>query len=147
MLPVLDSLDNYKILSERMNVLTIYLHRRNWSSVLTSAQPESAVYKFIINKYLFYSTGMINVVHLYAYMYGRWYMSSTICMLYIICMCTCTYGYPCSIYTFINNMCVLYMYYVLYVWDEQKLFKSINTKYQVLRKIGKNSELEKFSSL
>ena len=25
MLPVLDSLDNYKILSERMNVLTIYL--------------------------------------------------------------------------------------------------------------------------
>ena len=24
MLPVLDSLDNYKILSERMNVLTIY---------------------------------------------------------------------------------------------------------------------------
>ena len=36
---------------------------------------------------------------------------------------------------------------VLSVWDEQKLFKSINTKYQVLRKIGKNSELEKFSSL
>ena len=26
--PVLDSLDNYKILSERMNVLTIYLPRR-----------------------------------------------------------------------------------------------------------------------
>ena len=25
MLPVLDSLDNYKMLSERMNVLTIYL--------------------------------------------------------------------------------------------------------------------------
>ena len=25
LLPVLDSLDNYKILSERMNVLTIYL--------------------------------------------------------------------------------------------------------------------------
>ena len=41
--PVLDSLDNYKILSERMNVLTIYLPWRNWSSVLTSAQPESAV--------------------------------------------------------------------------------------------------------
>jgi hypothetical protein len=41
--PVLDSLDNYKMLSKRMNVLTIYLHRRNWSSVLTSAQPESAV--------------------------------------------------------------------------------------------------------
>ena len=37
--------------------------------------------------------------------------------------------------------------YVLSVWDEQKLFKSINTKYQVLRKIGKISELEKFSSL
>ena len=37
--------------------------------------------------------------------------------------------------------------HVLYVWDEQKLLKSINTKYQVLRKIGKNSELEKFSSL
>ena len=42
--PVLDSLDNYKILSERMNVLTIYLPFRNWSSVLTSAQPESAVF-------------------------------------------------------------------------------------------------------
>ena len=42
-LPVLDSLDNYKMLSERMNVLTIYLPRRNWSSVLTSSQPESAV--------------------------------------------------------------------------------------------------------
>jgi hypothetical protein len=41
--PVLDSLDNYKMLSERMNVLTIYLPWRNWSSVLTSAQPESAV--------------------------------------------------------------------------------------------------------
>ena len=27
--PVLDSLDNYKILSERMNVLTIYLPCRN----------------------------------------------------------------------------------------------------------------------
>jgi hypothetical protein len=27
--PVLDSLDNYKMLSKRMNVLTIYLHRRN----------------------------------------------------------------------------------------------------------------------
>ena len=27
-LPVLDSLDNYKMLSERMNVLTIYLPRR-----------------------------------------------------------------------------------------------------------------------
>jgi hypothetical protein len=26
--PVLDSLDNYKMLSERMNVLTIYLPRR-----------------------------------------------------------------------------------------------------------------------
>ena len=26
--PVLDSLDDYKMLSERMNVLTIYLHRR-----------------------------------------------------------------------------------------------------------------------
>jgi len=53
-------------------------------------------------------TGMINVVHLYAYMYGRWYMSSTICMLYIICMCTCTYGctHVVYIYTFINNMCV-----------------------------------------
>ena len=44
-LPVLDSLDNYKILSERMNVLTIYLPCRNWSSVLTSTQPESAVKK------------------------------------------------------------------------------------------------------
>ena len=28
-LPVLDSLDNYKMLSERMNVLTIYLPWRN----------------------------------------------------------------------------------------------------------------------
>ena len=28
--PVLDSLDNYKMLSERMNVLTIYLHRRKF---------------------------------------------------------------------------------------------------------------------
>ena len=28
--PVLDSLDNYKILSERMNVLTIYLPRRKF---------------------------------------------------------------------------------------------------------------------
>ena len=43
-LPVLDSLDNYKILSEKMNVLTIYLPWWNWSSVLTSAQPESAVW-------------------------------------------------------------------------------------------------------
>ena len=42
---------------------------------------------------------------------------------------------------------IVYDMYILYVWDEQKLFKSINTKYQVLRKIGKNSELEKFSSL
>ena len=41
--PVLDSLDNYKILSERMNVLTIYLPRRKFGNVLTSAQPESAV--------------------------------------------------------------------------------------------------------
>jgi len=47
------------------------------------------------------------------------------------CTSKCTFGY--------SN--------VLYVWDEQKLLKSINTKYQVLRKIGKNSELEKFSSL
>ena len=47
-LPVLDSLDNYKMLSERMNVLTIYLPCRNWSSVLTSAQPESAVHINII---------------------------------------------------------------------------------------------------
>jgi hypothetical protein len=28
-LPVLDSLDNYKMLSEKMNVLTIYLPCRN----------------------------------------------------------------------------------------------------------------------
>ena len=37
--PVLDSLDNYKILSERMNVLTIYLPWWNWSHVKASAQP------------------------------------------------------------------------------------------------------------
>jgi hypothetical protein len=43
-LPVLDSLDNYKMLSERMNMLTFYLPRRNWSSVLTSSERESAVY-------------------------------------------------------------------------------------------------------
>ena len=43
MLPVLDSLDNYKILSERMNVLTIYLPWGKLGNVLTSAQPESAV--------------------------------------------------------------------------------------------------------
>ena len=41
--PVLDSLDNYKILSERMNVLTIYLPWRKFGNVLTSAEPESAV--------------------------------------------------------------------------------------------------------
>ena len=44
-------------------------------------------------------------------------------------------------------VCMYDVCHVLYVWDEQKLLKSINTKYQVLRKIGKNSELEKFSSL
>ena len=34
--PVLDSLDNYKILSERMNVLTIYLPRRKLSIPVAS---------------------------------------------------------------------------------------------------------------
>ena len=49
--PVLDSLDNYKILSERMNVLTIYLPWRKFGNVLTSAEPESAVHYLF--KYLF----------------------------------------------------------------------------------------------
>ena len=58
-------------------------------------------------------------------------------------------------YLYVHEASHTYMYtinhthvlHVLSVWDEQKLFKSINTKYQVLRKIGKISELEKFSSL
>ena len=55
--PVLDSLDNYKMLSERMNVLTIYLPCRNWSSVLTSSERESAVCILYMYMWIFFSEG------------------------------------------------------------------------------------------
>ena len=47
-LPVLDSLDNYKMLSERIErALAIYLPCRKFRLLLTSAQPESAVMHII----------------------------------------------------------------------------------------------------
>jgi len=41
--PVLDSLDNYKILSERMNVLTIYLPRRKFGIASDLRKVKTAV--------------------------------------------------------------------------------------------------------
>jgi len=55
---VSDSLDNYKILSERMNVLTIYLPCRKFGNVLTSPEPESAVL-FIIIYFFFTLTNIL----------------------------------------------------------------------------------------
>ena len=43
--PVLDSLDNYKILSERMNVLTIYLPRRKFGIASDLRKVKTAVLK------------------------------------------------------------------------------------------------------
>ena len=42
--PVLDSLDNYKMLSERMNVLTIYLPRRKLPVASNLRIVKTAVY-------------------------------------------------------------------------------------------------------
>ena len=47
MLPVLDSLDNYKILSERMNVLTIYLPCRKIGIASDLSIVKTAVHTFI----------------------------------------------------------------------------------------------------
>ena len=41
--PVLDSLDNYKILSERMNVLTIYLPQRKFGIASDLRKVKTAV--------------------------------------------------------------------------------------------------------
>ena len=43
LLPVLDSLDNYKILSERMNVLTIYLPCRKFGIASDLRKVKTAV--------------------------------------------------------------------------------------------------------
>ena len=45
--PVLDSLDNYKILSERMNVLTIYLPCRKLPVASNLRKVKTAVIKLI----------------------------------------------------------------------------------------------------
>ena len=52
-LPVLDSLDNYKILSERMNVLTIYLPRRKIGIASDLRIVKTAVYSWTAESVLF----------------------------------------------------------------------------------------------
>jgi hypothetical protein len=65
-LPVLDSLDNYKILrSERMNVLAIYLHRRKLPVASNlSMNVKTAVYIFT------YLPGMQKKKYIYIIIYN-----------------------------------------------------------------------------
>ena len=73
--PVLDSLDNYKMLSERMNVLTIYLHRRKIGIASNLSNVKTAVNMHTCNK------SIKSTINYQVYMYSTRY---AYCILFYI---------------------------------------------------------------
>ena len=62
-LPVLDSLDNYKMLSERMNVLTIYLPWRKLPVASNLRKVKTAVLIYFYKNHYF----ILHVQYMYMY--------------------------------------------------------------------------------